>query len=356
MNTLRDRYWNNKQAWDSCAEVYERQIVGGHPDIFAYEKFEEDFLDHILRYLAEIQDRPLKLMDIGCGSGRLHIRYGAKTADTCKINKNHPIVGHKKKHADQAYDRLLDENLKEVWGIDFSRKMLELANNKIQNAGLDRIDSVPLKLEEGSAFELQEEPKNVFPIAVCLVNSISVMQGPEGAQELFKSMRRAVEPAGGIAIISCYQKEYIESYGLGQYESTLDVSGQPWWMVPDTFASASYIHIPKSYKRAFSRSKEMIVDVLDRKGNVVEKDFKLIREPKRTAQVIKSGHIRTHTDYESHWYSYGLIEAWVNTYWADKGLHIPTIKLDSLRAEPAQMAVFDAGNSLKAIFDRWDIS
>ena len=43
-------------------EVYEKQIVGGHPDIAAFEAFEEDFLEEVLRYLADKQERPIKLM------------------------------------------------------------------------------------------------------------------------------------------------------------------------------------------------------------------------------------------------------------------------------------------------------
>ena len=41
-------------------EVYEKQIVGGHPDIAAFEAFGEDFLEEVLRYLADTQERPIK--------------------------------------------------------------------------------------------------------------------------------------------------------------------------------------------------------------------------------------------------------------------------------------------------------
>lgn len=355
MNELYEKYCQDMQAWDACAEIYERQIVSGHPDITAYEEFEEDFFDRILRFLAETQERPIKLMDIGCGSGRLHVRYGAKTANVSDLEKNHPLVQKKAGNSKLAYDRLLNRQLKEVWGIDFSHKMLDLARRKIKGLDLDSKGNAKLTLEQGSAFELKNEPDDVFPVAVCLVNSIGVMQGPEGAQELFKSMRRAVEKAGGIAIISNYQKEYIETYGLGQYESTMDVSGQPWWMVPDTYANLSYFHIPKSYKRAFSCNPELIVDVYDREGHVIQKDFTLTRDPKRTAQVINSGKIRTHTDYESNWYAFDLIESWVRNYWGKAAWHIPTIRLDALRAEPAQFSILDVNQSLKPILERWNI-
>ena len=355
MNSLYEKYCTSMQAWNECASVYEKQIVSGHPDITAFENFEEDLLDRLLRYLAESQNRPIKLMDIGCGSGRLHIRYGAKTLDPKYIDKSNPFIRFKQANPDLAYDDVIASRLKEIWGIDFSEKMLDLAKNKIKKTGLDSNKNIPLKLEQGSAFELNPESQDILPVAVCLVNSISVMQGPEGAQELFKSMRNAVEDAGGIAIISCYQREYIQSYGLGQYESTLDVSGQPWWMVPDTYASNSYIHKSRSYKHAYDPDPDLIVDVFDRQCNLIKKGFKLTRDPRRTAKVIETGHIRTHTDYASHWYGYDLIDSWIKTYWSKNSYHIPTKKLDVLRAEPAQLAVLDSGRNLDDILQRWDV-
>ena len=68
MDDLKKKYDRDRATWDECAETYETQIVGGHPDILAFEEFEEDFLDRLLRYLVEIQKRPIKLMDIGCGT------------------------------------------------------------------------------------------------------------------------------------------------------------------------------------------------------------------------------------------------------------------------------------------------
>jgi SAM-dependent methyltransferase len=355
MDSLYEKYCTSMQAWNECAAIYEKQIVSGHPDITAFENFEEDLLDRLLRYLVISQKRPIKLMDIGCGSGRLHIRYGAKTAAVRDIDKSDPFIHLKLSNPDFAFDEGITSGLKEVWGIDFSKNMLDLAKKKIKETGLDSNKSIPLNFEQGSAFELKPESKDVFPVAVCLVNSISVMQGPEGAQELFKSMRNAIESAGGIAIISCYQKEYIQTYGLGQYESTLDVSGQPWWMVPDTYASNSYIHKSRSYKRAYDPSPDLVVDVFDRQGNLIKKDFKLTRDPKRTANVVEAGHIRTYTDYTSQWYSYDLIDSWIKTYWKDNSHHIPTKKLDALRAEPSQLAVLDCGRNLDDILQRWDV-
>ncbi len=356
MNKLEEQYQKDNVTWDQCAEIYERQIVGGHPDIAAYENFEEDFLDKILRFLGKNQDRPIKLMDIGCGSGRLHLRYAAKTIQPSRSENNQALKKFLFNRPHLAYDEVLDKALTEVWGIDFSERMIALARKKMSSAGLDRGLSIKTLFKQGSAFQLEPQPKEFFPVAVCLVNSISVMQGPDGAQSLFKAMRRAVEPAGGIAIISNYQSEFVESHALGQYESTMDVSGQPWWMNPDTYASGFKL-IPKKYKRSYCRNPRLAVDVFDTKGNLVEKDFILERNPEKTRQVVESGHIRTHTDYQSHWYSYPQMEAWAQEHWGGQTIyHFPTSDLDMIRAEAAQFTILDSGESLKTLFQRLKIA
>ena len=42
MLDLKEKYEKDKTTWDECAATYEKQIVGGHPDILAFENFEED--------------------------------------------------------------------------------------------------------------------------------------------------------------------------------------------------------------------------------------------------------------------------------------------------------------------------
>jgi len=355
MIDLKEKYLKDKHVWDECSKDYEIQIVGGHPDITAFEKFEEDFLDRILSFLALNQERPIKLMDIGCGSGRLHLRYGAKTAEISGLLEKTKIHKLKSDNPDFYNDPLLSEKLVEVWGIDFSKKMINLAKQKIKNAGLDKYNRILLNFEEGSAFDLQEQSKDILPVAVCLVNSIGVMQGTEGAKELFRSMRRAVESSNGIAIISCYEKEHIETYGLGQYESTLDVSGQPALLEPDAYASIKFKQIPRYYICANKPQKKLLVDVFDEKGKLLVENHVLKRNIKKTKKVVSSGHIETYSDYESNWYSFEQIQEWMNKYWMSMGYHIHAKEIDILRARPAQLAIFDPNNLLEDFFKEWGI-
>ena len=320
---LQSQYQTDKKVWDACAETYEEQIVSGHPDVLAYEDFEERTLDNILLYIGEHVRKPVKLIDVGCGSGRLHIRYGK--------NIKIPV-------------------LEKVTGIDFSNKMLELARNKIDKFGLNDLFYPQLELVQGSAFELQPESSTYLPVVVNLINSIGVMQGSQGAHKLFKAMRRCVEQANGIAIISCYRKEYIEQYALPQYESTLNVCGQPIWLKPDTYGSDKYTLVPKYYKRAKTNDLTIEVEVYEN-NKLIKPLFLLFRDKEITRETIESGRIQTYSNYESSWYSFRQFDHWIAEFW--NGLptyHIPTNKIDPKNAEAGQLAVLDAGNHLKGFF------
>ena len=46
MTDIKVKYKRDMKTWDECSIIYECQIVGGHPDILAFENFEEDFLEN----------------------------------------------------------------------------------------------------------------------------------------------------------------------------------------------------------------------------------------------------------------------------------------------------------------------
>ncbi|NJM16748.1 MAG: class I SAM-dependent methyltransferase [Bacteroidales bacterium] len=257
--------------------------MNGHPDVVAYENFEEAFLDQLLVYLTNTMQKPLKLIDVGCGSGRLHTRYGRLV----KI----PM-------------------LEKVKGIDFSPNMLDLARQKIKQAGLTDAFYPSLEFEQGSAFDLKPETETFLPIAVNLINSIGVMQGEQGAQKLFVAMRRAVENAGGIAVISCYQGEYVQQYALPQYESTMNVCGQPVWLKPNNYAAEGYTLVPKGYKRANTYDQSIEVEVYQN-GHLVKPAFFLYRDKEATEHAVRTGRIKTHNRYESNWYSFNQVDQWI---------------------------------------------
>ena len=353
---LEARVERDRRVWNECAGTYEERIVCGHPDVLAYESFEEDFLDRTLSFLAREQDQSLGLYDVGCGSGRLHLRYGLKVTSTAGLPEadGRRVSAERKRHDAYAYDPLLAEKLAYVGGLDFSSEMLALATNKLRDAGLESMLGPRLRLERASAFDLAPMAGAVVPVVVCVCNSIGVMQGPEGAEKLFASIERAVGSVGGIGVISAYRKEAVGSHALGNYESTMDVCGQPKWLTPDTYAGARYRKVPKGYKRAHDPSDFIEVDVFDQDGSLVAESQRLVRSADLVRRTTESGHIQTHTDYESRWYSFAQFEAWMASRWAGhKAWHLLGAELDVMRGEPAQIAILDPRERLTGLFQRW---
>jgi len=354
--SLTEIFERDRSVWDSCARTYERQIVGGHPDVTAYEEFEEDLLDEVLHYLMGEQKQTVRLVDAGCGSARLHCRFGLQMIDEDQLPADVAarVRAARAKRTGCAYESLVADRLRAVEGIDFSAEMIALAKEKLTDAGLGRLVGSRLKLVQGSAFDFAPMTSEPLPVVVSVCNSIGVMQGPAGAASLFRSVRRAVEDAGGVAVISAYRKEAAASFALGNYETTLDVCGQPEWLDPDTFAGAEYVQVPWGYKRAYDSDPKVTVDVLDRDGRIVLKGHDLTRNPEKVARTIESGHIQTHTDYESHWYSFDQFESWIADLWGGcKTYHLAGKGLDALRAKPAQLAILDPRGRLEDLVDRW---
>jgi SAM-dependent methyltransferase len=350
---MKRRYDEDKDIWDSCAEIYEEKIVRGHPDIAMMEDFEESLLDAILRCVAEKTSRPIKLFDLGCGSGRLHIRYGAKTTSIKELPDDHPVSQLKEHKPELEYDPVLEQRLGEIEGVDFSQKMINLAEAKVDEYCINDTSSVEFTLTRGSAFEVEHNGREYLPVAVCLINSIGVMQDEAGAARLFEAMRNVVEDAGGVALISCYRKSYLPYYGLGQYESTLTVSGQPVWLVPDTYAGDKYVLEARRYKRAYSGDNTVVADVYSEDGDKIEEGFILCRDPEAVAETVRDGRIRTHSGYNSRWYSFNRMNEWIEGFWAGDRYHIESKELDVIRAEPGQLAIMDCERNLGKLFERW---
>jgi SAM-dependent methyltransferase len=353
---LKEKVERDRRVWNECAGTYEERIVCGHPDVLAYESFEEDLLDRMLAFLAREQDSSLALFDVGCGSGRLHLRYGLKATRTDALPEADVprVASERAGWAAYAYDPLLAAKLDCVGGLDFSSEMLALAGKKLRDAGLGSLLGSRLRLDRGSAFDLSPMVGPVVPVVVCVCNSIGVMQGPEGAEKLFASIERAVGSVGGIGFISAYRKEAVGSFALGNYESTMDVCGQPKWLTPDTFAGVQYRKVPKGYKRAHDPSDVVEVDVFDQEGKRVAESHRLVRNPDLVRTTTETGHIQTHSDYESRWYSFAQFEHWISSCWGGhKAWHLLGAELDVMRGEPAQIAILDPRERLTGLFHRW---
>ena len=346
----------DRKVWDECAENYESSIVTGHPEVVAYTEFEEDFLDKLLLYLMRDRDKEIYLYDVGCGSARLHLHYGLKSISTKGLDKDEAwkIRNLRKAANRHCYNEIYDEKLKKIGGLDFSSSMIDLAREKLLQAGLKADIGHRLFLEVGSAYDLSPMAPSPLPVLVNVCNSIGVMQGEEGSRMLFKAMRRAVDNAGGIAIISCYRQQAIPSHALGNYESTMNVSGQPMWLEPKTYADEKYLKVPKYFKLAHDSRDNILVDVFDEKGKLVEENFSLQRDPDKVEDTRETGRIEMHGDYSSNWYGFDKIDELIEKYWKDENsYHFKGADLDILRGSPCQLAIYDPGNNLKDLFASW---
>ncbi len=345
MLTLAKRYTDNLVTWDRCAADYEKAIVCGHPDVRAYEDFEEDFLDALLRYLLLNGEGPLRLLDSGCGSARIHLRYGLKMTPSVPGTMARDI----------AFDPLIASGLNGIDGVDFSKEMLDIARRKLDSSRIAPKVRNLLRLRQGSAFSPAPRFVKGLPVALAVCNTIGVMQGPEGAQQLFQALRKEVEQEGGIVLISAYRRDAVPTFALGNYESTMNVSGQPSWLRPLRFTSHDVVPIPLEVKRAFDTNPRIRVAANNADGTFLEECI-LERDPAVVEEVIATGHIHTLWDYESYWYPSEQIAEWIATEW--RGLpvwHIDGRQIDSLRAWPVQLAILDAGNRLKGFLSRLDI-
>ncbi len=194
LELLMEKSERDRRVWDACAQSYENHIVGGHPEVAAYEAFEEDLLDRILLYLIRDCGCRVHLFDVGCGSARLHCRYGMKLApdeDVAESGEELPRV-LRATNAHLRFDPRLAAGVHSVGGLDFSPEMIALAERKLNALGLGRRHHEKrFWLRHGSAFDLSPKKADPLPVAVTLCNSIGVMQGPEGAEELFRALRRA---------------------------------------------------------------------------------------------------------------------------------------------------------------------
>lgn len=353
MTDLNARYQQDQSVWDRCSGIYEQRIVGGHPDIHAYEAFEETLLDHLLLHLARTLDKRISVVDLGCGSGRLLLRLMAQTTppDTLTRDKEKRLRMMRSIHPDWAWNPQLQSKLRTLTGVDFSRAMLTLAKKKMSAAGLSRDGATTqIQLIRGSAFDPVQLTSGAFPVVVCLINSIGVMQGIEGAKKLFQSIRQTVDQGGGIGLISCFCRENIGSHGLGQYESTMDVSGPPIWLKSDWHDLAKLLFVPRAYRRFDDTKKTIDVAVYETDGRLIDECHTLRRIPKQMEEMLRTGKILTHQGYESRWYSKKEIASLISNHWGKSGWQTFGSRIDPLRARACQLAWYDPNGHARRWF------
>ncbi|MBI2263816.1 MAG: class I SAM-dependent methyltransferase [Armatimonadetes bacterium] len=340
----RERATRNVQIWDSCAKEYEESIVCGHPEIVRYEAFENDLVDSILFHVIKLRMRKITLIDLGCGSGRFHVRYGAKTThpDNVPTADRQALCRLQSGRPDLQYDSLLDRHLQAVFGVDFSEAMLRLAAEKLCcESGLGTVLENRLFLDRGLAQEFIPAFPVDYPVVICMINTIGIFQGVEGAIALLRHIRDLVEPHGGIGIISALRQERINPYALCNYESTMNVSGQPKWLEAENgkIYGKGYDIRPERHKLSLFNESYVDACVYDAQGRVVEERLRFHRIPEKVRYVQETGHIHTYSDYYSKWYSREELCEMCDLEWGGAHQWVPAERVDRLRGQMGQIVL-----------------
>ncbi|MCX5653998.1 MAG: class I SAM-dependent methyltransferase [Planctomycetota bacterium] len=134
---------------DEIAERYDDTFTTQHP-----------LLTYDLKVLARWFDKPGRLLDLGCGTGRVMLDFGRRGFD--------------------------------VTGVDLSRPMLRVARRKLDEAGL-----AGAKLLEGNLVDLPvDQLSPPYDYAACLGATLGYIQGHENRVRAVRQAASLLRPGG----------------------------------------------------------------------------------------------------------------------------------------------------------------
>jgi ubiquinone/menaquinone biosynthesis C-methylase UbiE len=134
-------------------------------------------LEADLRFADRHFPTPGRLIDLGCGTGRLALRFAAR-----------------------GYSCL---------GVDLSEPMLAVVREKAAAAGL-AIDTLNANL-----VELEPVPTASFDYGACLFSTLGMIRGAENRSRFLGHVRRILKP-GGVFVVHAHNARYRFGRGLGK--------------------------------------------------------------------------------------------------------------------------------------------
>jgi len=134
-------------------------------------------LDLDLQFADRHFPTPGRLVDLGCGTGRLLVHF-ARRGFSCL-------------------------------GVDLSPAMLEVVGEKAEREGLavDRL--------QANLVELDPLPDAGFDYAACLFSTLGMIHGREDRQRFLAHVRRTLKP-GGVFVLPAHSARYRLGWGLGK--------------------------------------------------------------------------------------------------------------------------------------------
>lgn len=115
-----------------------------------------------IEFCERIFTRPGKLIDLGCGTGRL-LRHFARKGFECT-------------------------------GVDLSEAMLNVARTKVAN------EKLSAELIRANLVELDAIPGGAFDYAACLFSTLGMILGRENRQRFLRHVRRILKPWGRFVV------------------------------------------------------------------------------------------------------------------------------------------------------------
>ncbi|HKA06399.1 MAG TPA: class I SAM-dependent methyltransferase [Gemmataceae bacterium] len=130
-----------------------------------------------LRFAERHFSTPGRLIDLGCGTGRLLIHF-ARRGFSCL-------------------------------GVDLSEAMLNVAQEKAKEAG------VVIETLKANLVELDAMPSASFNYAACFFSTLGMIRGADNRRQFLHHVRRILKP-GGVFVLHAHNDRYRFGRGLGQ--------------------------------------------------------------------------------------------------------------------------------------------
>jgi len=160
----------DRGLWDY---LHSESMVGSYDETLAGTPL----LETDLRFCERHFSRPNRLIDLGCGTGRLLIPF-----------------------ARRGFDCL---------GVDLSVAMLAVVAEKARNIGL------PLPTMKANLVELDAIADGSFDYAACLFSTLGMIRGEENRRAFLNHVERILRP-GGIFVVHVHNRWFRFGRGLGR--------------------------------------------------------------------------------------------------------------------------------------------
>jgi ubiquinone/menaquinone biosynthesis C-methylase UbiE len=134
-------------------------------------------LDIDLKFADKHFAKPGRLVDLGCGTGRLLVHF-ARHGFACT-------------------------------GVDLSDAMLNVVRGKAEREGLSIV------LKRANLVELDELSPNEFDHAACMFSTLGMIRGADNRRRFLGHVRRILKP-GGVCVLHAHNARYRFGRGLGR--------------------------------------------------------------------------------------------------------------------------------------------